>query len=529
MAERLAEERLRALQSVTDAALSLLPLEQMLAELLTRVTELLGADTAAILLLEDDGRHVVARAAKGLEEEVERQVRIPVGRGFAGRIAQERGPVIIPDLDRGEVLNPILREKKLKSLLGVPMMLESELLGVMHVGTLTLRDFRDDDVEVLQRAADRAALAIGVRLAEREQGLADAFQRSLIPPLPAVPGVELAARYKPAAAAQLGGDWFDAFVMPSGALGVAIGDVVGRGFQAAAVMGQLRSALRAFAFDHGSPSAVLERLSGLLRQLQPGWGATVTFAHIEPHAGAATIARAGHPPPATIDSDGAASFVELPRSVPLAAVRDPFYEQTEIELEPPVTLVLYTDGLVERSGESLDTSLERLRVALDGAPRDPQGVCDRLMRELLPSGTGADDAALVVVTIPPLADPFTVKLAADPDSITLVRRVIGRWLDEAGATEEEAGELTLACSEACANAIEHAYGPDSTEFEVEASTAGDRVTLVVRDAGRWREPRGTNRGRGLILMRGLVDEVEVRPGEGGTAVVLTRTLGKAAA
>src|SRR5919198_347458 len=127
----LTEGRLRALQSVTDAALSYLPLEQMLSELLSRVTELLDVDTAAILLLEDDGRTLVARAAKGLEAEAERRVRVPVGRGFAGRVAAQRRPVSITDLDRADVVNPLLREKKLKSLLGVPLLVEGNIVGVL--------------------------------------------------------------------------------------------------------------------------------------------------------------------------------------------------------------------------------------------------------------------------------------------------------------------------------------------------------------------------------------------------------------
>ena len=529
MSERIAEERLKALQSVTDAALSLLPLEQMLTELLSRVTGLVDADTAAILLLDDDGRTLVARAAKGLEEEVEREVRIPVGRGFAGRIARERTPVTIANVDTADVFNPILREKKLKSLLGVPMMVETRLIGVMHVGSLTPRDFTADDAEVLERAADRAALAVGMRFAERERGLADAFQRSLMPPLPVIPGVSLAGRYKPAEEAQLGGDWYDAFVLPTGAIGVAIGDVVGRGFHAAALMGQLRAALRAFALDQESPASVLERLSGLLRQLEPGLGATVIYALVEPHAGKATVARAGHLPPIAIDEHDSVTYVDLPRTVPLGAVRFPIYEDTEVALGTPATLILYTDGLIERPGEPLDAGFERLHEALDGSERDPQRVCDLLVRTLLPSGAGGDDAALVVVTVPPLADPMILTMPADPDSITLIRRVVGRWLTQAGATEEELGEITLACSEACANAIEHAYGPDATEFEVEAASGRDGVTVTVRDKGQWREPRGTNRGRGLTLMRGLVDEVDLRPGDTGTAIHLTRRLGRLAA
>ena len=153
MSSRPAEERLRALQKVTDAALSDLPLEQMLGELLSRLTELLAADTAAILLLEEDGRTLVARAAKGLEEEVERQLRIPVGSGFAGRIARERRTVRVPDIAHANVLNPLLREKGLTSLLGVPLLLEGRLLGVMHVGSLAKREFE----MICERASTSAA------------------------------------------------------------------------------------------------------------------------------------------------------------------------------------------------------------------------------------------------------------------------------------------------------------------------------------------------------------------------------------
>ena len=520
----LAEERLRALQSVTDAALSYLPLEQMLPELLSRVTELLSVDTAAILLLEEDGRTLVARAAKGLEEEVEREVRIPMGRGFAGRVAGERRPVKILDLDRAEVVNPILREKGLKSLLGVPLLIEGRVLGVLHVGTLTPRRFGEDDVEVLQRAADRAALAIAGRLAEREKGLADAFQRSLIPALPTFPGVGIAARYKPAAAAQLGGDWYDAFVLPGGSLGVAIGDVVGRGFDAAALMAQLRSALRAYTIDERSPGEVLERLSWLVRELKPGSGATLLYAVLEPHAGRAVLATAGHPPPLVIPRDRTSSFLPLPATVPLGAVRYPLYEETEVELEPSTTLVLYTDGLIERAGESLDDGLERLRRSAQMAPGDPLPMCDRLIEDLLPAGVGTDDAAVLVATVSPLSDPLTVRLPADAESMPLLRRVIERWLSEVGADEQETAETILACCEACANAIEHAYGPEHTEFELEAASSPGEVTFVVKDRGQWRPPRGMNRGRGMVLMEGLMDSVEVERSAEGTSVRLRRRL-----
>jgi signal transduction histidine kinase len=154
------EEQLRRIQSVADAALAHLELDALLEELLERIVEALGTDTAAFLLLDEATDELVARAAAGLEEEVEAGTRIPVGKGFAGRVAAERRTIAVPDLDHGDVLDPILREKGVKSLLGAPLLVENRLIGVVHVGTLTPRAFTDGDAELLQLAADRAALAI---------------------------------------------------------------------------------------------------------------------------------------------------------------------------------------------------------------------------------------------------------------------------------------------------------------------------------------------------------------------------------
>jgi signal transduction histidine kinase len=153
-------ERLRRLQALTDAALAHLELDQLLASLLDRIRELLTTDTCAFLLLDPEADELVARAAMGIEEEVEQRVRIPVGRGFAGRVAAQRRPVILEDVDHADVFNPILREKGIKSMLGVPLLVRGEVIGVLHVGSLVPRLFTDDDVELLQLAADRAALAI---------------------------------------------------------------------------------------------------------------------------------------------------------------------------------------------------------------------------------------------------------------------------------------------------------------------------------------------------------------------------------
>jgi signal transduction histidine kinase len=153
-------ERLHGLQLLTDAALAHLDLEQLLAALLVRVREVLEADTTAILLLDEERAELVARAAVGIEEEVDQGIRVPVGRGFAGRVAATREPVILDDVDHSDVLNPILREKGIKSMLGVPLLVEGHAIGVLHVGTLTSRQFDQADIDLLQFAADRAAIAI---------------------------------------------------------------------------------------------------------------------------------------------------------------------------------------------------------------------------------------------------------------------------------------------------------------------------------------------------------------------------------
>jgi signal transduction histidine kinase len=175
-----AYDTLRKLQLVTDAALSALDLEPLFDELLIRTRDALEADTCAILLLDPATNELVARAAKGIEEEVEAGVRIPVGKGFAGRIAAYRHPVVLPDVDHGDVLNPILREKGIKSLLGAPLMSRERVLGVIHVGTLRPRDFTTDDVELLELAAQRVAQGLERALVHEELIRVEELQRRFV-------------------------------------------------------------------------------------------------------------------------------------------------------------------------------------------------------------------------------------------------------------------------------------------------------------------------------------------------------------
>lgn len=389
-------EQLRRIEALTDDALAQLSVEDLLAELLDRVQILLGVDTVAVLLLDPQADQLVARAAKGIEAEVRQGVRIPLGHGFAGRVAAERHPVILPKVDHTTVMNPILWEHGIQSLLGIPLLAGGNVLGVLHVGSITPREFTQEDVQLLQIAGDRVASAIQVQHSKAETAAAGLLQRSLLPArLPQIPGLELAARYVPSEYGGLGGDWYDVFLLPSGDWCIAIGDVVGRGFIAAEAMGRLRTALRAHAMFSNDTAEALTRLTDQVRHFDGAQMlATVQMAIIAPSLDRVQLSSAGHPPPVL------AVPGELTRTVPVPA--DPpigvdIRERRSFEFDLPEESVLcfYTDGLVERRGISLDVTLDRLCDAT--APGPAEVVCRTIMGRLIGDEPTNDDTAVLVV------------------------------------------------------------------------------------------------------------------------------------
>jgi putative methionine-R-sulfoxide reductase with GAF domain len=388
-------DQLRRLQRVTDAALANLTIDGLLEELLVRVRDALSADTVAILLLDDKRGELVARAAAGLEEEVRQGVRIPVGRGFAGTIAATGKPVAILDVDHSIVMNPILRQVGIRSLLGVPLVVEGRTFGVLHVGTLTPRRFTDEDAWFLQLVGDRVALALHAGLYERERAVARTLQRSFLPErLPVVPGLELAARYRPARRRDVGGDWYDVFILPDGLVGLAIGDVMGRGIAAATTMARLRNALRAYAMEFSSPAEVLNRLNRLLLHFDPDSIATLLFGVVQPTQARLRYASAGHIPPVFRTSSGSGSMLATP-SGPALGVVDHSYIDADKVLPPDSAVILCTDGLIERRNESLDVGLRRLCQAssVDGAAEE---VAEAIIQRLMSDDNHDDDVALLV-------------------------------------------------------------------------------------------------------------------------------------
>ena len=521
-------DRLEHVYRLADPALSELALEPLLDELLTRAKDILRVDTAAILLLDENGQELVARAAKGLEEEVERGVRIPVGGGFAGRIAAGRRPIYIADVNHAEILNPILRMKGVRSLLGVPLLIEGATLGVLHVGTVTPREFTNGDAALLQLAAAQAAPAIDrARLfdaLDREHRSATALQRSLLPDrLPDLVGIDTAARYLPARD-EVGGDWYDVIELPGGRVGLAIGDVAGHGLRAAALMGQLRAGLRAYALDGHSPGETLKRLDRMLQTISGRGMATVTYAIVDPAAGRLVYASAGHPPPVLVRGGREAHLLEAaPPAPPLGSLSFSTFHEGRETLGSNDTILLYTDGLIERRREPLTAGLQRLCTLATGAASAEQ-LCQRVVAKLVPPGGGDDDIAVVALRVEPIGRSLRVRFAADPQVLSGMRRMLTRWLQAHEAQPSEIAAIILACGEACANAIEHAYAPGVAYFELEAVHADGLVTITVRDTGRWRAPRGSNRGRGLKIIAAAVDELDLHTTDAGTEVVMRRRL-----
>jgi serine phosphatase RsbU (regulator of sigma subunit)/anti-sigma regulatory factor (Ser/Thr protein kinase) len=520
-------ERLERVQRVTDTALAHLSVDDLLDELLLRVREILDVDTAAVLLLDQSRNELVARAAKGLEEEVERGVRIPMGKGFAGRIAAERVPVALHKVDHSTVLNPILFQKGIRSLLGVPLLAHGDVVGVMHVGTKSRRRFTPDETELLQLVADRVALALHVRLSDRSRVVIEAFQRTFLPEvLPFLPGLRVATRFLPAATAVgVGGDWFDTFLLPAGDFVFVIGDVAGHGLAAASLMGKMRNAVRAHALMGGTALDILLRADEFHRHFGEGELVTLLVGLLAPDLRTFRYVSAGHPPPLVVGPEGAAFASDHRANPPLGLPQQPSFVEEELAMRPGMSVLLYTDGLVERRDESLELGLERLRSTGEKVLNGPalnDGITD-LLERVIDGPRPTDDVALMLLhRDATAATELEFAVDARARSLLAIRRAFSRWLEDLEVTPAVATEIVMAVHEASANVVEHAYGPAGGTIMIAAKHEEDQVEVLVRDSGTWRGASRGDRGNGLRLMRGLMDHVLVDTSAAGTVVVLRR-------
>jgi serine phosphatase RsbU (regulator of sigma subunit)/anti-sigma regulatory factor (Ser/Thr protein kinase) len=400
------------------------------------------------------------------------------------------------------------------------------MAGVVEIATRKQRRFTAEEESLLVLMADRAGLAIEhARAYEREVGTVEMLQRSLLPDkLPILPGVRIAARYRPGGA-DVGGDWYDAIPLDDGRVGLAMGDVVGHGLNAASLMGQLRHAARAYALEGHSPPAVLDRLDRLVRSLPGAQMATLLYLVVDSDLRTVRFASAGHVPPLVVDPDGEPRFLEGAPNPPLGVFDSSGHEEITAKLEPGSTIVLYTDGLVEERGVSIDAGLEALRVAARN-PGHPEELCDHLVDSMLSIHPAHDDiAVLALQALPVRAEPLHLEVSTDPTRLRDVRRHLAGWLRRSGASEEDVEIAQIACHEACSNAIEHGYGFGEGSFTIDAHMDNGKVVLEVTDRGTWIErPEGglPHRGRGIALMEALMDAVQLSHDGDGTRVRMER-------
>jgi PAS domain S-box-containing protein len=363
---------------------------------------------------------------------------------------------------------------------------------------------------------------------EIEHTIAETLQRSLLPErLPEIEGLRLVPRYLPAGQA-IGGDWYDALERMDGRVALIVGDVVGHGLRAAATMGQLRNAFRAYGLIESSPAEVMARVNRLVMSGEDAM-ATVLYLVLDRETGEVTYSAAGHPPPLLLAPDGV-RFLEGGRSMPIGAADPAVFREASGVVPPGSTLLLYTDGLVERRNVPLENSLAALAEAASEAEDDLEKLCDRLLAAVLPQLNPSDDVALLAVRPSAVsADALRLSLPAEPESLALLRRRLERFLHAAGADELESYEIMLTVCEAAGNAIEHAYGPGDASFDVEAALVAGELVASVRDSGHWRDRRGEHRGRGIKIIMGLMDDVNIESQNGGTLVTMRRRLAHARA
>ncbi|MBY8849492.1 SpoIIE family protein phosphatase [Saccharothrix sp. MB29] len=376
-------------------------------------------------------------------------------------------------------------------------------------------------------AEDRTLLALlaghlaqGLRRVHRmdqQRETALALQRAILGPSHLPEG--FAVRYEPATRPlKVGGDWYDTIGLPDGRIGIVVGDCVGHGLEAATVMGQLRSACRALLLRDPAPAQALSALDVFAATLPGALSTTVFCAVLDPATGELVYSAAGHPPGVLVHRDGGTDLLEGGRSIPLAVRPD----RPRTEARPVVrgrsTLVLYTDGLVERRRRGLDEGIDDVCSAVRAARTAPvDDLATRLMTDLAPPGGFEDDVALLVYRHPA---PLAVDFPADTARLAPVRHTLRAWLRSCELTEDEVQNVLIAAGEACANAVEHAYpGPGGGVVRLRVALTGDGLRLTVTDGGRWRAPReNTYRGRGIPLIRALMQDVAIHHGADGTTV-----------
>lgn len=368
--------------------------------------------------------------------------------------------------------------------------------------------------------AVRIAIAIDAAKAiAREQHVAETLQRSLLPErLPGNPSLVLSAAYRPAAGESIvGGDWYDAFELSDGRIGVSIGDVAGHGLSAAVVMSEARQAVRACAFDATTPGEALARANQMLRRAP--MMVTALLGVFDSRNGTFTYASAGHPPP-ILQTPGGHRFMFPVGDLPIGVEEDALPASWTFTLLPGTLLLLYTDGLIEYSRDVLagETALlEALGAECDALTDEP---ARNIVERVFGVAENNDDVAAMTLYVPARAvDAFEVVASAVPFAAPYIRRPLESWLCDRGIDENRRFAVIAAVGEAIANVVEHAYAGIPGTVHLHVRLEDSTVTVSVEDSGAWRPTeKRDERGRGIPLMRALMDRVEIRTDRSSTRV-----------
>lgn len=397
-------ESLDAEASATPSA-DVLASEVSLRDVMVAVRHRLRGDVVTVLQLDPASRHLVTVFTDSASRMRPVHHRVPIGRGVAGRVAEHGTPIVLDEVAEGDLVNPALLAAGVRSVLAVPVWHGTRMTGVLKIGSRERDHFRPEDVALAKKLAEDVDAALQSYFAADERAAAAALQRSLVPAsLPRIEGLDLAGRYIPGQGG-VSGDWYDVFALPGGRVGLVIGDVAGHGLAASVVMGRLRSALRAYSLEYDDPAHVLSHLDAKIVHFEPGAMATAVYAVTRPPYDEIRMASAGHFPPLLLAPDGTSRQVDVPVSLPLGV--DPSGARTSgsAPVEPGSTLILYTDGLLERRAKStprssavfssFESALTELRRNLQ--PGRADDIASDILDSMLTIEPPIDDVALLLV------------------------------------------------------------------------------------------------------------------------------------
>ncbi len=524
-----ARDRIARLQAITSALSRAVTVSEIGDAIVEQGMRALGAMAGSMSVLAPGGSELTLVRERGYPAELTQGwQRVLLSTSTEAADAVKSGePVVLASTGAVVVRYPQLT-KIWDTLRGgphvaIPLIAARRPLGVLVFTFPRERELTAEDQALLLSIAQQCAQALErARLYEREHRVAETLQRAFLPAgLPVLPGVVIQAAYVPSAAeSEIGGDWYDVFMLPDGRIAMSVGDVVGRGLQAAVIMGQIRQTIRAAALESHAPSMVLDRAGGVLRLTYEAEGmATAIFGIFNPVSLTFEYSSAGHPAPLLAHSDV--------RVEPLASGGLPLGVHTPnvppawtVSLPRGSLLVLYTDGMVESTRNLLEGERALLAAVGAEAGQPSADAAGAILTRTIPGGRPSDDVAIITLRISAAESKLNLSVRATPGAARTLRLAMQQFLGQHRIDPARASDIQVAVGEAVNNVIEHAYGAAAGPMHLSGWFDGSTLVVEIRDHGRWRPEREERRGHGVKIMRALADRVDLNTTPTGTVVRL---------